>query len=696
MRFGARDSGVGIRGSGLALLLIACCALEGGTGALAAQTPQPSPDGVSVEFLDRSVNACTDFYSFACGNWIARNPLPSDRSRLGRIQQLADRNAVIIREILERAAAKAIERSDIEQKIGDYYASCMDQTAIQAKGPQAIRPLMREIDAIRTREDLIRVAARFARRGIPSIVRVESLPDLHDSTMTIAHIQSGVLGLPDRDLYLENDERSTRLRREYQAHLVTMMELLGDPSDVAERAAVSVMDVETVMARAMLDRVSLRDPRRRDNPMTIAQLTRLGRNFEFLRYFRELRTPAMTRVNVVDPGYVKQVDEALMMLPLASWQAMLKWRVFSTLAPLLSPPFERERFRFTGTVLSGTKEPPPRWKRCTDQVAGIRGDDQLGELVGQLFVAEHFGDNAKARMAEMIQALEHSLERNIRELEWMTPDTRQRALAKLSAISNKIGAPARWRDFSRVRIVRNDLVGNVLSLGTDNVRYSLAFVGKKTDSQIWTMTPQTVNAYYSPSRNEVVFPAGILQPPFFDPAKDAAINFGAIGSAIGHELSHGFDDQGRKYDGRGNLTDWWAPADDTAFRERAACVSTQYSSYQTVADTRLNGELTLGENMADNAGVRIAYYALMEYLSNQGRPEAIDGFTAEQRFFIAWAQVWCENATDQDLRRRAQEDPHSSGRWRANGVLQNSEEFRKAFGCAPGTPMAPVNACRVW
>jgi predicted metalloendopeptidase len=337
----------------------------------------------------------------------------------------------------------------------------------------------------------------------------------------------------------------------------------------------------------------------------------------------------------------------------------------------------------------------PRWKRCVDAVAGAPGDDQLGEIVGEIFVRDHFGANAQARVRDLVSALEGSLGREIQSLDWMAPDTRRRALEKLKTLHRKIGGPDKWRDFSSVAIDPSDFVGNTLNVQRDTMRRQLGWTGQKVDRTLWLMTPQTVNAYYARPLNEIVFPAGILQPPYFDAAADDAVNFGAIGAAIGHELSHAFDDQGRRYDSSGNLADWWTADDDRMFRERAACVSRQYDAYPAVGSVKLNGALTLGENIADNAGARIAYYALIETLDGN-EPAPVDGFSASQRFFLAWAQLWCENATDEDFRRRAQEDTHSSGRWRANGVLQNFEEFRKAFGCRTGTPMAPANVCRVW
>jgi putative endopeptidase len=450
------------------------------------------------------------------------------------------------------------------------------------------------------------------------------------------------------------------------------------------------------MARGVRDRVAIRDTRRRDNPMTVEELAALGPRVGFRRYFADIGAPEFTRLNVTNPEYVKTLDTALTSLPIESWRTYLKWRVLSSTAPMLSSAFVDESFRFNGVILSGQKELRPRWQRCATLVGGQFGDRSLGEIVGRLFVRDHFGPEAARRMEEMIAALDRSLAQNIRDLDWMGPETKERALTKLRAFNKKIGAPETWRDFSDVKITRTDLVGNRRSVDVAEFRYFLRRIGQPVDRGEWAMTPQTVNAYYSPPLNEIVFPAGILQPPFFDVEMDDAVNFGAVGAVIGHEFTHGFDDQGRKYDERGNLTDWWTPEDDRRFQERADCMVTQYSGFTVAGGTPLRGELGLGENVADNGGVRVAYYALMEQLSKGPRPEKIDGFTPEQRFFLGWAQVWCENASEQFFQRRAQEGPHSPGRYRAIGVVQNSPEFRKAFGCAPPQPMAPENMCRVW
>ena len=663
--------------------------------AAGAQTSSASP-GFDVAFIDRSVSACTDFYQFACGNWTATHPLPADQTRFGRLAELADRNEQIIRDILERAAAPTTGRTAGEQKIGDYYASCMDQAAIERKGAAPLQPLLREIDAIADRASLLRMAARFNHDGLPAFLQLGPQPDPRDSSRFIAVLGQGALGLPDRDLYLKDDERATLLRKEYLAHVQAMFELLGSTPAAAAAASQAVMTAETAVARASYDRLTLRDPRRRDNPVAMAGLPALAPSIDFLAFFRDAGAPATSRVNVMNPQYLRGLDAALNTLPLETWKAYMTWRALSTLAPRLSSPFENERFRFVGRILSGQREMHPRWKRCAAAVAGEPGDDQLGEIVGEIFVRDHFGADAKMRMAQLIAALERSLERNIRSLEWMGPATKQRAVDKLTAINHKIGAPEKWRDFSAVRISRDDFVANARRVSIDDTRRQMAWIDQPVDKDLWLMTPQTVNAYYAPPLNEVAFPAGILQPPFFDVRQDDAVNFGAIGAVIGHEMSHGFDDQGRKYDANGNLADWWTPTDDRAFRERASCVSTQYGGYQAIGDTKLNGDLTLGENVADNAGVHIAYYALMELLAGKHPQSTIDGFTPPQRFFLSWAQAWCENATDENIRRRAQEDVHANGKWRANGVLQNSEEFRKAFSCETGTPMAPASACRVW
>jgi putative endopeptidase len=658
-----------------------------------------SSEGFSVSYLDRSVDACTDFYQFACGKWLIANPVPADRARYSRLNELADRNARIVRDILENAAFTASNRTPDEEKIGDAYAACMDQKTIEARRAGPLEPLLREIDAVSNREQLIRLAARFSHDGFPSFLTLGAAPDAQDSDVFTAVLGQGAMGLPDRELYLKDDERSTMLRREYQAHVQRMFEILGGGRGLSgppDRVAGAVMDVETAIARGTMDRVEFRDPRRRNNPTTVAQLAELAPNIDFALYFRGTGAPSFSRLNLLNPQYVRDISAALVTVPLASWKAYMKWRALDEMASLLTGRFELEQFRFNGEILSGQKEMRPRWMRCSDAVAGQPGADALGELVGKIFIQRQFGPDAKARMDQLITALQQSLRQRLTEVDWMSAETRERALAKLEAMRRKIGGPDTWRDFSAVMIRRDDYAGNSIRIAANDRQRQFQWIGQRVDRSIWLMTPQTVNAYYAPSLNEVTFPAGILQPPVFDATIDDAVNFGAVGAMIGHEITHGFDDSGRRFDATGNLMNWWMPRDEDAFRERVACVASQYGAYSSLPGVKLNGDLTLGENVADNGGVRIAYYALMELLARKGPPASIDGFTPEQRFFISYAQVWCENASDQDFRRRAQEDVHSPGRWRANGVLQNMPEFRKAFGCKEGVPMAPATACRVW
>ena len=658
-----------------------------------------SSEGFSVSYLDRSVDACTDFYQFACGKWLIANPVPADRARYSRLNELADRNARIVRDILENAAFTASSRTPDEEKIGDAYAACMDQKTIEARRAGPLEPLLREIDAVSNREQLIRLAARFSHDGFPSFLTLGAAPDAQDSSVFTAVLGQGAMGLPDRELYLKDDERSTMLRREYEAHVQRMFEILGGGrvlSGPPDRVARAVMDVETAIARGTMDRVEFRDPRRRNNPTTVAQLAELAPNIDFALYFRGTGAPSFSRLNLLNPQYVRDISAALATVPLASWKAYMKWRALDEMASLLTGRFELEQFRFNGEILSGQKEMRPRWMRCSDAVAGQPGADALGELVGKIFIQRQFGPDAKARMDQLITALQQSLRQRLTEVDWMSAETRERALAKLEAMRRKIGGPDTWRDFSAVMIRRDDYAGNSIRIAANDRQRQFQWIGQRVDRSIWLMTPQTVNAYYAPSLNEVTFPAGILQPPVFDSTLDDAVNFGAVGAMIGHEITHGFDDSGRRFDATGNLMNWWMPRDEDAFRERVACVASQYGAYSSLPGVKLNGDLTLGENVADNGGVRIAYYALMELLARKGPPASIDGFTPEQRFFISYAQVWCENASDQDSRRRAQEDVHSPGRWRANGVMQNMPEFRKAFGCKEGVPMAPATACRVW
>lgn len=640
--------------------------------------------------MDRGVNPCVDFYQYACGTWMAKNPVPADLAVWGRMAEVAEQNRVILRDILEKVAGGGTDRSAVEQKIGDHYAACMDERAVEERGTAPLTPELDRIAGIKDRPGFAAAVARLHRIGAGPLFRFGSMSDMKDSARMIAGVDQGGLSLPDRDYYLKDDARSTELRAAYLAHVRRMFALLGEKAEDAAAKAEVVMEIETALAKASLDRVTLRDPARRYHKMTRHELGSLAPEYAWDRYFAESGAPSFETLNIAVPPFFRGLDELLNRTPLDRWKVYLTWHLVSSQAENLPAAFVNEDFEFFGKRLMGMRELRPRWKRC---VASVDGD--LGEALGQKYVERTFGADGKARTLKMVEALEQALAKDIQELPWMTPATKQMAAAKLHAITNKIGYPEKWRDYSSVTITRDDVVGNSVRAGEFAWNRRVAKIGTATDPKEWGMTPPTVNAYYSPSQNNINFPAGILQPPFFDRSMDDAVNFGAIGAIIGHELTHGFDDQGRKFDARGNLNDWWTAEDAREFEKRAECFVRQYAGYEGAPGVKLNGKLTLGENAADGGGVRVAYMALLSTLS--GKPaEKIDGFTPGQRFFLGWAQVWCQNRTEEFARRQAATDPHSPGKWRVNGVVSNMPEFQKAFGCTEGQPMVREEACRVW
>ncbi|MES1261553.1 MAG: M13 family metallopeptidase [Acidobacteriota bacterium] len=631
-----------------------------------------SPTGIDLGAIDRAAQPCNDFYQYACGTWMKRNPVPSDQSRWGRFDELAERTRLTLRGILEKSAG---------EKIGDQYASCMDEKTIEAKGTSPIQPELDRIDKLAGKEALAAEIAHLHSSGISALFRFTSGPDARDATKVIAQLGQGGLTMPDRDYYLKMDAKSVGIREKYLAHVQKMLELAGREPKEAQ----AVVEIETALAKASADRVAMRDPQKRYNPKTVAELAALAPDFEWKTYLQGVKVPVGS-LNVASPEFVKGLNAVAR----NDLRPYLAWQVINGAAPRLTAAFVRENFEFTDKTLSGMQAMPPRWKTGVQLV-----DRQLGDALGRKYVEQAFGKAGKERTLQMVAEIEAAMAKDIQSLDWMSDATKKQSLAKLRAVANKIGYPDKWRDYSQLKIVRGDLTGNSERAAAFQFRNELDKIGKPVDKTEWSMTPPTVNAYYSPAMNNINFPAGILQPPFYFRDGDEAANYGAIGAVVGHELTHGFDDSGRQYDGEGNLRDWWTAEDAKGFKERAECIVNEYSNFVASGDVKLNGRLTLGENGADNGGVRLAYMALMDSLAKHTLSE-MNGYTPEQRFFLAYGQVWCQNIRDEEARKRALTDPHSLGQYRVNGVLQNMPEFQKAFGCTAGQPMVSPNACRVW
>ncbi len=671
------------------LLFVALPLALGYAGLRAAGQQAPVP-GFDVAALDRTASPCVDFYQFACGGWVAHNPIPPDRSTWGRFDELEERNRFVLRDILEKAASPVRGRAPDRQKIGDYYGSCMDEPAIEAKGLHPLEPALRRIDAMKSKADIADEIARLHGEGVAALFSFGSEPDFKNATEEIAVADQGGLGLPDRDYYVQPDPKSAETRQQYLAHVQKMFELAGEPAGRASTDAATVLRIETALAKASIDRVARRAPENIYHKLGRQDLVVLDPGFDWNRYLTDIAAPQTATLNVAVPDFFKGMNAVLSQEDLPAWRTYLKWHLLHASAPMLPAAFVNENFNFYGRTLTGTKELRPRWKRCVDYT-----DEDIGEALGKYYVEQTFGAEGKERALQMVHALETALGQDIQQLDWMTPATKQQAMIKLQAIADKIGYPDKWRDYTSLEIIRGDALGNSERANAFEFRRELNKIGKPVDRSEWEMTPPTVNAYYDPQMNNINFPAGILQPPFFDRKLDDAVNFGAIGAVIGHELTHGFDDEGRQFDAKGDLRDWWTPDDAKQFEERTTCLVNQYSSYTAVDDVKVNGKLTLGENTADNGGVRVAMMALINTLGGK-MPPSIDGFTPTERFFLGWGQIWCQNRTDQVARVRAITDPHSPGRYRVNGVVSNMPEFQKAFGCKPDAPIVNKTMCRVW
>src|SRR6202142_1199391 len=643
---------------------------------------------LDVSAMDRTIDPCVDFYTYSCGGWVKKNPIPPDQSSWSTYGKLEDENRVQLRTILEEAAKTSEGRgaaNDAAKKIGDYYASCMDEPAIEKFGAKPLQPGFDRIAALQSKQGLAEYVSTTAfppaLEGGGTLFTFRSNQDFKDSTQVIAEADQGGLGLPDRDYYFKDDAKSEELRKAYQAHVANMFKLLGNnPVDAAAEAA-TVMRIETALAKGQMTRVERRDPPNLYHKMSVEDLQKLAPTFAWSIYFNKTGAGSLASLNVVTPDYFRTLNEEINKETLADWKTYLRWHAAPEAATDLSSAFVRETFNFYGKTLRGREALPPRWKRCTNDV-----DDDLGEALGQVYVAKYFSPEAKQASLKMVLEIEAAMQSEIQTLPWMGAATKQQALTKLHAIANKIGYPDTWRDYSALKIVRGDEIGNSERASWFEFHRWLAKIGRPVDRKEWDMTPPTVNADYDPQRNDINFPAGVLQPPLFSKLSDAAPNYGDTGATMGHELTHAFDDEGSQFDAQGNLRNWWTDADRKAFEQRAQCVVDQYSRYTIVDDIKVNGKLTNGEDLADLGGTLLAYLAWKQDPQGQ-KLDPIDNLAPEQRFFIAYAQSWCTNERDENKRLRATVDPHSPDKYRANGVVSNMPEFRAAFHCKPGQPM---------
>jgi endothelin-converting enzyme/putative endopeptidase len=670
------------------LALLALIPLASSSAALAAGTSTLPASGFDASSVDKSVDACSDFYQHVCGGWMKKNPIPPDQSRWGRFDVLRDENLAVLRGILEDAA-KAKKRDPDTQRIGDFYSSCMDDKGVAKKGLKPLEPTLTRIAALKDKKQLPALLASLHDQGAGGFFEFGPVPDFKNATVNIAGADQGGLGLPDQAYYTREDPKAAETREKYVQHVRRTFELAGEKPEAAAAKAQAVMSLETKLAKGSLDVVSRRDPSKQYHKMPVSELQALSPGFDWKAYFDAADgAPKFTDLNVAWPDFIKSMNAALTETSLDDLKSYLTWHALHAASPFLPDAFVNERFDFYGKTLTGAKELKPRWKRCVEATDGA-----IGEALGRIYVEKTFGAEGKARVVAMVQGIEKALEHDIKQLDWMGEQTKMAALSKLAAIENKIGYPDKWRDYSTLVVKPGDALGNVERANAFETRRQLKKIDQPVDRTEWQMTPPTVNAYYDPLENNINFPAGILQPPFFSRTADDGINYGGVGAVIGHELTHGFDDQGRQFDAQGNLRDWWTADDNKRFDERAQCFVDEYGSFVAVDDVKLNGKLTLGENCADNGGLRIALMALDE-ANAEKKPAPVDGYTPDQRLFLGWAQVWCQNVTPEASRMRAQTDPHSPGRYRVNGVVRNMPEFQRAFGCKPAAPA--VKQCRVW
>ncbi|MGD0366860.1 MAG: M13 family metallopeptidase [Acidobacteriaceae bacterium] len=669
------------------------------TAAPAGETPQYSPiPGFDPAAMDKAADPCGDFYQYACGNFAKLHPIPSDLPEFDQFANLFEFNTQALHQIVEKTAALHAAPGTDEQKIGDYYASCMDTDAIDKRGLAPIQPELDRIAALHSKEELPALIAHLHRMSVGVFFDYGSQQDFKDATREIAYIDQSGIGLPEKDYYLRTDDKSVETRKQYVAHLANVLKLLGDPPDAAQAEAQKIMDLETALAKASQGNVERRDPDKVYHMMALTSFSTTAPAIDTAKYIELMGSPSVQELNVVSPGFFPALNKTIADTDLATIQAYLRARLADSFAMRLPHAFDEESFDFYGRKLTGTPEQQARWKRCVQAT-----DGSLGEALGKLYVAQYFTPDMKASTLGEVHDIEAAMGQDIDAIDWMSPETKVKAKEKLHAVADKIGYPDKWRDYSKLDIQPGDALGNSVRTREFEVARQLNKIGKPVDRQEWQMTPPTVNAYYDPSMNNINFPAGILQPAFYDKDASDATNYGHIGAVVGHELTHGFDDQGAKFDGSGNLHDWWTAEDKKQFEERTGCVDNEYSQFTAVDDVKVNGKLTLGENTADNGGARIAFMAMMARIAASGAPAAATpeqaaekSLSPQQQFFLGYAQNWCTNERPEFLRMLANIDPHSPDALRVRGVIVNMPEFAHAFGCKPGQPMAPVKSCRVW
>jgi putative endopeptidase len=684
--------------------LVALCVAE--TDAPASEGSMPALERFSPEQVDKSLDPCSDFFQYACSKYLKANPIPADQAGWGTLNSLAIWNIAAVHQTLEDAAGKSSNRTPLEQKVGDYYASCTDEAAINKAGIAPLQPTLDRIANLRDKSQLPELVA-----SIHQIIRPADLnfidaqyqgvlfglyasPDFDDAKRMLAALDQSGMGMPGREFYLNDDEKSKQIRDKYLKHIARFLELSGEPLAQATADARAVLTIETGLANAAMEIVARRDPKNQNNKMSLQQVQALTPSFNWSRYFAAMHAPASPEYLVISPGFFRGMEQLIASHPVDHWRAYLRFSTVSFMAPFLSQPFVEERFDFVGRTLSGAQQIQPRWRRCS-----INADADLGEAVGQAYVALYFPPENKERMLQMVKAIKGALNADIDAASWMSPQTRQLAHVKLAAQVDKIAYPDQWRDYSSLEISRNDFFGNAERSASLEINRRIAKFGKAADRHEWNMTPPTVNAYEDAPTNTINFPAGILQPPSFDAAQIDAVNYGAIGAVIGHEIIHGYDDQGRKFDADGNLRDWWAPADAANYDERDKCITDEYTQDVPEAGVKQNGKLSAGEDTADNGGVHIALAGLENTLKSQGKDletPAPDGLTQLQNFFLAYANIWCGENRPEAARTAVMTQGHSLNRYRVNNVLANMSEFAHAFGCHAGQPMVHANACRVW